>query len=73
MATVHICDRCGAEIPLYDKSHHLVGIFNTSDAKVKVGLPYDDRYEYKDLCDNCIEILLLTMNKFMKTVSPMQK
>lgn len=71
MATVHICDRCGAEIPLYDQSHHLVGIFNTSDAKVGIG--YDNRYEYKDLCDNCIEMLLLTMHKFMKTVSPMRK
>ena len=59
MATVHICDRCGAEINLYSINKHHVAIFDDYQMRG------DIRYSYRDLCDNCRKILQFIMEDFI--------
>lgn len=51
MATVHICDRCGAEIELYNSDKHYVKCLIDAD------FPDGRKYESYDLCARCQKIL----------------
>ena len=51
MATVHICDRCGAEIGLYNSDKHYVKCLIDAD------FPNGRKYQSYDLCPKCQKIL----------------
>lgn len=59
MATVHICDRCGAEIELYNKDKHYVQCLIDAD------FPDGRKYQSYDLCSKCQKILEFIMEDFI--------
>ena len=59
MATIHICDRCGADIPLYNTDKHYI--------KCLIDADFQDGRKYKsyDLCARCQKILEFIMEDFI--------
>lgn len=59
----YICDRCGSVINLYDAHNHV----QLYDADIKHGaiLYGDEKYNWYDLCDNCLEVLYKINESFI--------
>ena len=59
MATIHICDRCGAEFFNYKPSEHNITIFDNPGGKSH------DKYSQFDLCPECQQILSYFIEDFI--------
>lgn len=59
MATVHICDRCGAEIEDYIRDKHKITLYDAYENYVQY------RYSQRDLCDNCRKLLEYINDSFI--------
>ena len=61
----YICDRCGVEIPLYNKDNHV--IFYDQDVTYSyIQYQSNNKYNECDLCDDCLEYLHNMNQMFME-------